>query len=629
MPPQIDPDTGVALPTSSDTDILTQLLINRASTDPELTSKLSQANNAYIADVANVTGQVQSAALAQQSAYTGQQQGTIQALATNADRIAASMQTQIDNVGKQLETSGVVTENVNNARNAAVLSLGGVQALDTMGLKIQQAMALNDQKQAKAQEAIKSSNPIIEGIASAFGITTPAQRAVDEASQADDYYTRTVSQRKDLVAAMAQSDTLVSQLGTSLNAATMKAALDDQAIKASTESAKLENLATTADSQSLLQMSNMQVGIINNDFNTVKTVAEMELKELTARNQALRQELTVATKGTSTAKAKISAVGSYLNKIDPELGLQYRVAAEAQDTAKQDAIIASANKYGEAAALLGTSVNSPDYKLVHKTVKDVAGMLEAGASHTEALGALKNPLFVASFMQSQEGMALRSGQSAVYSPASIAGVNEVVGALAAGTVNGGKGKPLTPEEKLKVRDGFLGLATKEAHNPFSAKNKMIRMDVATMLGVVQAAPDSQFAKSPVTQFLLNRYKENPKAVITLDDYKGYLVHNSMTGYMGNLYNSAYYADVIKHMNTMYSTAVNKSGIRVYGAGTGEVPEVLNMYIDNKTTIPVTSPDALAQVLRNRTGFWSPRVDIADQSPKQPLTDLLIPTTEGN
>jgi hypothetical protein len=616
---------GQALVGSS--DILTQLLQQRVSIDPELAKAMGAKSDAFVQGVKANSDTITNAALDANTQYQQVSGNTAHALVTNAERIAAGYNTQIANQAAALAAQQTITESTNNARQTAILQVGGMQALDAMGLKLQQAMAINEQKQLAAQQAVKSSNPMVEGLLSAFGIKSQAQSAVEDADNAESAYTRTVAQRKELVSAMQSSDSLITQLGTALNATTTKAALDAQAASASTESAKLANLAASNDSQSMLQLATLSLNQVNHNFSTVKTITDANSSVLKAQFDADKQNLSVMNSTKTAAKDRVTGTANAIGAFSHELKLAYMDAAGKGDTAGMEEAVAKTTKLGEAATLLGVSPKaSKDWAKELPTVEAVATMKAAGMPDTKILESFHNPLLTAKIVNSPVNSGLTSGEDAQFNPEAIGAINALLDSLAKQTASGKLQKPLVPTEIGSVNRAFDKVITNEARNIFDPRNKILRMDMSSVAAAAETSP--QFAANPVVKFLMNRYKEQPKAHITLDDFRWYLLTPDVTEGFTNVNRSRESVirempNVLRVMNTLYVHQVNKSGVRMYGASSSVVPDVLTLKVDDENSVPITSPDALTKAFKHTATMlqMSPRASIGADIP---LTDLLIP-----
>jgi hypothetical protein len=631
----INADTGVGMPTAQDSNLLYQMIMMSGAADPETAAALAQQNNQYMAAVKDSTNAQINAATTSNQQYQVAVANARNALMSNAEQQAVIAKRQIELSNQAAESSKVVTENVNAARNSTMLQIGGPQALDSLGFKLQQAMALNEQKQLAAQQAVKSSNPMVEGLLSAFGIKSQAQAAVEDAEIAQENYARTVTQRNDLVSAMSGADSLVTQLGTALNGATQKAALDGIAIKAASDAATLEKQSLSNDAQSMVQLSNMEMNAINHNFIASNTVYQAQLKKLAVDHQAIVQEINASGMLKNKEATYVKNIGATMRAVDTPLAEKYFKAVQDKDTAGIDAAVAEFDSLIQAGAVLGiTPQNKTEWNNNLPTIKSIAESKKAGKPDSEILMERKNPMLTSRFMASNQQ--LYSGSAAVYNPDSVSAMQGLVGSFIAGTTNGGKGKPLTPQEVSQVNTNVLKTIEKESANPFRAGNKVIRMDATALIAAAQTHPNDPLAKSPVTQFLLNRYKENPKAVITLEDYKAYIINNAQLGFLGARFDPQAFTDVIRHMNAMYADVVNRSGVRVYGADYNIVPKVISLYatkpgvtgmFEDATRIPVTNPDALSRVLKNASGLFSANVDERHEATDTPIQNLFY-TEEG-
>jgi phage terminase small subunit len=634
--PTTNADTGVGMPTAQDNDLLTQMLLARNALPPEAIAALAQQRSQYMDDVRANTGNIIEAATTSNQQYQAVNSNARNALMSNAEQQAIIAAKQLELSKQAAEASAVITDNVNAARNNTLLQVGGIHALDSMGFKIQQAMALNEQKQLAAQQAVKSSNPVVEGLLSAFGIKSQAQAAVEEADIAQENYARTVRQRNDLVTAMSGADSLVTQLGTALNGATQKAALDKIAVEANIAGTKLQAQALSNDAQSITQLSNMESNAIQHNFSTLNTIYQVQRQQLAAEFSMMSQGIREAGSTKYKEAEYIKNIGATIGKVSPELQAQYFEAAQSKNKEAMQAIQDETDTLLQAGALLGlTPQNKAEWAANSTIIKRIADGKKAGKKDSEIIMELNNPMFTSRFMTNNPQ--LYSGSAAIYNPDSVSAMQNLIGSFVAHTTNGGKGKPLAPQEVAQVNTEVLKTLEKEAANPFSSRNKVIRMDVASLIAAAQTSPDSPFAKSPVTQFLLNRYKENPKAVITLEDYKAYLINSSQLGAFGTRFNQQAFNDVIRHINTMYADVVNRSGVRVYGADYNIVPEVASLYAINPgvtgmfnkaVRLPVTSPDALSRILKNASGLFSANVDERHEATDTPIQNLFY-TEEGD
>lgn len=621
----------IGIPNPQETDLLAQMLQQRNAVDPETAADLATQRNQYMAGVSANTNDIINAATTSNQQYQGISEQARNTIMSNAEQQAIIAARQIALSGQSAEANTTITDNVNTARNNTMLQVGGIQALDSLGMKLQQAMALNEQKQLAAQQAVKSSNPIVEGLLSAFGIKSQAQAAVEEADMAQEYYSLTLSQRKDLVSAMSSADSLVTQLGTALNGATQKAALENVAIKAASDAASLQAQALSNDAQSMLKLANMEMSEVQHNFNTLNTVYQAQRQQLSAEFQLMGQSIREA--GSTKAKGTdyVKSIGATMGLIDTGLQKQFLEAAQAKDDAGMQAAQAEADALMQAGALLGlTPQNKSEWAGNSAVIKRIAEGKKANKADSEVIMELNNPLFTSRFMASNPQLA--SGASAVYNPASISAIENLIGGFARLTHNGAAKKPLTPQEVSQVNANTLEAIAKEAANPFRAGNKVIRMDAAALIAVTQTNPDNALSKSPVTQFLLNRYKENPKAVISLEDYKSYVINNAQLGAFGTRFNQQAFTEVIRHMNTLYSDVVSRSGVRVYGADYKLVPKEIHLFAQqtgalapfkDATRIPITNPDALSRAFKNVSGVLSPNVDELSQATSTPIQNLFM------
>jgi hypothetical protein len=340
---------------------------------------------------------------------------------------------------------------------------------------------------------------------------------------------------------------------------------------------------------------------------------------------------------TGAAKSKedgmVKTTGSILGRVSTELQRRYIEAATAKDPAAMQAVQGEADNLIKAGAVLGvTPQNTKEWAANFATTNRIAGEFKAGKPASEVMMELKNPLLTSRFMENNQH--LYSGSAAVYNPESISAMQGLIGGFIAHTANGAKGKPLAPQESAQVNTSVLETIKKEAANPFRAGNKVIRMDAAALIAAAQTHPNEPFAKSPVTQFLLNRYKENPKKVITLEDYRDYILNNNMIGGLNSRRSQQDIIDVIRHMNAMYADVVNRSGVRVYGADYNIVPKEITLYavqpgitglVKDATRIPITNPDALSRAFKNMAGFL--KGNIYENLSNTPVENLFM-TEEG-
>jgi hypothetical protein len=607
----INADTGVGMPTSQDSNLLHQMLMMYGITNPETIAEISNKNADYEAGIkTNTDAQINGINESNQQ-YQTINSNVVRYLMNNAEQQDSIAKSQIELSKQAAEASAVITDNVNAARNNTLLQIGGIQALDSMGFKIQQAMALNEQKQLAAQQAVKDSNPVVEGLLSAFGIKSQAQAAVEEADTAQENYTRTVRQRNDLVTAMSGADSLVTQLGTALNGATQKAALDSIAAKSASDAAILEKQALSNDAQSMVQLSNLQTAAIQHNLLSNNTTYQLLRQELTTKHQNDMQLLYRTGAAKSKEDGIVKTTGSLLGHVSTELQRRYIDAYTAKDAAAMQAAQSDADNLIRAGAILGvTPQNKKEWEANFATTNRIASEFKAGKPDSEVMMELKNPLLTSRFMENNQH--LYSGSAAIYNPESISAMQGLIGSFIAHTTNGGKGKPLAPQEVAQVNTEVLKTLEKEAANPFSSRNKVIRMDAASLIAAAQTSPDSPFARSQVTQFLLNRYKENPKAVITLNDYKDYIISQSKLGGFGTITpDKQAITEVLRHINALYADTVNRSGVRVYGADYNIVPKVISLYVttpgvsgvfSKPTRVAINNPDALSRAFKNASGW---------------------------
>jgi hypothetical protein len=429
---------------------------------------------------------------------------------------------------------------------------------------------------------------------------------------------------------MSGADSLVTQLGTALNGATQKAALDGIAIKAASDAATLEKQALSNDAQSMIQLTNLEVGAIHQNFSTLNTIHQAERQQLAAEHQMISQEIRLSGVTKSRKLDYTKNMAANIGRASPELQAKYLEAASKGDKDAMQAAYQDASDVLQAGALLGlTPQDKKSWTDNYATINRVAESKKAGKPDSEILMDFKNPLLTSRFMSSNPQ--LYSGSAAVYNPDSISAMQNLIGGVVSHTTNGAKGKPLTPQEAAQVNTGVLGAIEKEAANPFNSRNKVIRMDAASLLAAAQTSPDSLVAKSPVTQFLVNRYKENPKAVITLDDYRDYIIHSTMASGNVTSFNKQAVTDVIRHMNALYSDVVNRSGVRVYGADYNIVPKSISLYgvkpgisgrFEKPVRLSVDNPDALSRVFKNASGMFSIELDELGDLSKTPINNLL-------